>query len=138
MIFEIEFFGHENIRSNHKKTIEITKDSELTPSGDCIIGVNASHACIDLPDALKEELCNPNSKISFTFTVKPYYFTVNGNGHDGLTLSHKKDIVLRRSNFVCSRTMAVGCNKSSDLVPREMIRLLQNPHTKGMLTLKID
>ncbi|MBT3574322.1 MAG: DUF371 domain-containing protein, partial [Nitrosopumilus sp.] len=27
MRYEIEFFGHENIRSNHKKTIEITKES---------------------------------------------------------------------------------------------------------------
>jgi len=35
--YEIEFFGHENIRSNHKKTIEITKESHLTPRGDCIV-----------------------------------------------------------------------------------------------------
>jgi hypothetical protein len=48
--FEIQFSGHENIRSNHQKTIEITKESHLTPSGDCIIGVNASSSCkIQIP-----------------------------------------------------------------------------------------
>jgi uncharacterized protein len=54
MQFEIQFFGHANIRSNHKKTIEITKDSHLTTRGDCIIGVNASAGCNDLPESLKK------------------------------------------------------------------------------------
>ena len=47
MKFEIEFSGHENIRSNHQKTIEITKESHLTPRGDCIVGVNAKYSCSD-------------------------------------------------------------------------------------------
>ena len=55
MRHEIEFFGHENIRSNHKKTIEITKESHLTTRGDCIIGVRANSSCADLPDALKNK-----------------------------------------------------------------------------------
>lgn len=54
MKFEIQFSGHKNIRSNHQKTIEITKDSHLTPSGDCIIGINATCGCADLPMSLKE------------------------------------------------------------------------------------
>ena len=44
MEFKIEFSGHENIRSNHQKTIEITKESHLTPQN-CIIGVNATSSC---------------------------------------------------------------------------------------------
>ena len=54
MKFEIEFSGHENIRSNHQKTIEITKESHLTPRGDCIVGVNAKYSCADLPEELKK------------------------------------------------------------------------------------
>jgi hypothetical protein len=34
-------FGHENIRARHGKTIEFSKDCELTARGDCIIGVRA-------------------------------------------------------------------------------------------------
>ena len=48
MKIEIPFNGHENILSLHKKTIEITKDSQLTVNGDCIIGVGSNLACIDL------------------------------------------------------------------------------------------
>ena len=54
MKIEIPFSGHSNILSLHKKTIEITKDSHLTINGDCIIGVNANLACIDLPEKFKK------------------------------------------------------------------------------------
>ena len=63
MKFEIEFFGHENIRSLHQKTIEITKEETLTPSGDCIIGVKASCGCNDLPEGIKEKLKNSKPEI---------------------------------------------------------------------------
>ena len=69
MKFEIAFTGHENIRSNHQKTIEITKESNLTPRGDCIVGVNAKYSCADLPDELKNKLKSPESKVTFSIKV---------------------------------------------------------------------
>ncbi|GBL42405.1 hypothetical protein LBMAG54_04090 [Nitrosopumilaceae archaeon] len=138
MEFEIRFSGHENIRSNHQKTIEITKESHLTPSGDCIIGVNASASCADLPPLLKKKLQNPNSKVIFSIKVDKHEFNVEGRGHENLTLTHLEDIVIRKSDFVCPRTLAVKCDKSSDLIPREMILLLQNPKTHGTFTIIID
>lgn len=138
MEFEIRFSGHENIRSNHQKTIEITKESHLTPSGDCIIGVNASASCADLPPLLKKKLQNPNSKVIFSIKVGKHEFNVEGRGHENLTLTHLEDIVIRKSDFVCPRTLAVKCDKSSDLIPRDMILLLQNPKTQGTFTIIID
>lgn len=136
--FEIQFFGHENIRSNHQKTIEITKESHLTTSGDCIVGVNASTSCADLPSSLKKKLQNPNSKVLFSIKVGKHEFNVEGRGHENLLLTHMADIVIRKSNFVCPRTLAVKCDKSSDLIPREMVLLLQNPQTKGTFTIIVD
>jgi uncharacterized protein len=138
MRFEIQFSGHENIRSNHQKTIEITKESHLTPSGDCIIGVNASASCADLPLLLKKKLQNPNSKVLFSIKVGEHEFIVEGRGHEHLTLTHLEDIVIRKSDFVCPRTLAVKCDKSSDLMPREMVSLLQNPKTQGTFTITVD
>ena len=138
MRFEIQFSGHENIRSNHQKTIEITKESHLTPSGDCIIGVNASASCADLPPSLKKKLQNPNSKVIFSIKVGKHEFNVEGRGHENLILTHLEDIVIRKSDFVCPRTLAVKCDKASDLIPREMISLLQNPKTTGTFTIIID
>ena len=138
MRFEIKFSGHENIRSTHKKTIEITKDSELTPKGDCIIGVNASCSCLDLPSSLKEKLRDPKSKVKFSIKVAQYEFIVEGRGGEDLTLTHTEDIVIRKSNFVSPRTLAVKCDKASDLLPREMVTLLQDPKTKGIFTIIIE
>jgi hypothetical protein len=136
--FEIEFFGHENIRSNHKKTIEITKETELTPRGDCIVGINASYSCYDLPDSLKNKLRDPASKIQFSIKVEEHEFLLEGKGHEDLILTHKEDIVIRKSNFVCPRTLAVKCDKASDLIPREMVKLLQDPKTKGIFSIIVE
>jgi len=138
MRFEIQFYGHENIRSNHQKTIEITKESHLTPSGDCIIGVNASASCAELPQSLKKKLQDPNSKVTLSIKVGAHEFNVEGRGHENLSLTHLEDIVIRKSEFVCPRTLAVKCDKASDLIPREMISLLQNPNTIGTFTIIIE
>ena len=136
--FEIEFSGHENIRSNHQKTIEITKESHLTPRGDCIIGVNASSSCADIPVELKKRLMDPKSQVSFLIKVDEHEFLVNGMGNEELTLTHTEDIVIRKSNYVCPRTLAVKCDKASDLLPRDMVIKLQNPKTKGKFIITVD
>ena len=138
MRYEIEFFGHENIRSNHKNTIEITKESNLTPRGDCIIGVSASSSCADLPEELKNKLKNSQTNIHFLIKVDDDEFILEGKGHYNLTLTHDEDIVLRKSNFTCPRTISVKCDKASDLVPREMVTKLQNPKTKGLFIITVD
>ena len=138
MKFEIKFSGHENIRSTHKKTIEITKESNLTPQGDCIIGVNASASCSDLPGLLKEKLQDPKSKVQFSIKVGQHAFIVHGRGHQNLTLTHSEDIVIRKSDFVCPRTLAVNCDKTSDLLPREMVTLLQDPKAEGTFTITVE
>jgi len=68
MKIEIPFSGHKNILSLHKKTIEITKESQLTINGDCIIGTNSSLACIDLPEKFKKK----DTKSGFNYCI--YYY----------------------------------------------------------------
>ena len=138
MKYEIEFFGHENIRSNHKNTIEITKESHLTPRGDCIVGVSANSSCNDLPEELKNKLKNPETTVKLLTKVGDDEFSLKGKGHPNLTLTHQEDIVLRKSDFTCPRTLSVKCDKASDLVPREMVSKLQNPETKGLFIITVD
>ncbi len=138
MKFEIEFSGHENIRSNHQKTIEITKESNLTPQGDCIVGVNATSSCADLPQELKDKLRISDSKVTFSINVGEHEFVLKGKGHPNLILTHSEDIVIRKSGFICPRTLAVNCDKASNLLPREMVSLLQDPKTKGTFTITVD
>ena len=138
MKFEIEFSGHENIRSNHQKTIEITKESHLTAQGDCIVGVNATSSCADLPEDLKNKLKDANTIVTFSISVGDHEFLIKGMGHPDLLLTHSDDIVIRKSNFICPRTLAVNCDKASDMLPREMVSLLQNPKTIGTFTIIVE
>ncbi len=136
MLFEIPFYGHKNIRSLHKKTIEITTEQNLTLNGDCIIGVGASYGCNGIPEKMKKLLRNSKTNILFTIKVKNFSFKVKGKGNDELILTHPHDIVIRKSSFVCPRTLATNCNKASDSIPRQMIKALQNPDTKGIFTIE--
>ena len=138
MRFEIQFSGNEHIRSSHQKTIEITKDSHLTSQGNCIVGVNATYSCADLPQELKEKLKVPGAKVTFSIRVGKHEFTIEGKGNPDLILTHSEDIVIRKSDFICPRTLAVKCDKASDLLPREMVSLLQDPKTKGTFTITVD
>ena len=133
----IPFTGHDQILSLHEKTLEITKDTKLTPQGDCIVGVNSNISCIDLPERMKMQIQNPNSKIKFTLKAGKFTFKIHGYGSEKLTLKHVNDIVLRKSAFTCSRTIAINCDKASSDLPRDMIHLLQNPKTKGTMTIEI-
>ncbi len=63
---------------------------------------------------------------------------MEGRGDKNLTLTHTQDIVIRKSNFVSPRTLAVKCDKASDLLPREMVTLLQDPKTRGTFTIIVE
>ena len=137
MHFEIPFYGHENIRSLHQKTIEITTESELTLQGNCIIGVRASCGCNDIPEKMKNLLRASKSDVLFTITVKDLSFKVKGKGHKDLILTNTHDIVIRKSSFICPRTLATHCDKASDSIPRNIIKLLQNQDSKGVLAIDV-
>ena len=137
MHFEIPFYGHENIRSLHPKTIEITTHPNLTLNGDCIIGVKANYACNDIPERLKSLLQNSKSKISCTIIVKEIKFKIKGKGNEKLTLLNPHDIVIRKSSFVCPRTLATNCDVASDSLPRQMVKLLRNPDTSGVFAIDV-
>jgi len=133
----IPFTGHEQVLSLHEKTLEITKDDSLTSQGDCIVGVNSNTSCIDLPQKMKEKIQNSNSNIKFTLKVGKFTFTIQGQGSEKLTLKHVSDIVLRKSAFTCSRTIAINCDKASSDIPRDLVSLLQNPQTKGKMIIEV-
>ena len=138
MHFEISFNGHKNIRSLHPKTIEITTEPNLTLNGDCIIGVNASCGCNDIPEKMKNLIQNSKSEILFTISVKDVSFKIKGNGHENLILTNPHDIVIRKSSFICPRTLAIRCDLASDSIPRQMIKTLQNPDSRGIFSIDVN
>ena len=138
MKITVPFLGHKNILSLHEKTIEITKDSELTTNGDCIVGVGADISCIDLPEKMKKKIQNPKTKILFSIEANDKKFIINGYGSEKLSLKHTKDIVLRKSAFTCSRTIAIKCDRAASDMPRDFVKILQDPKTKGNMIIEVS
>ena len=137
MRFEIGFSGHANIRSLHPSTIEITRDAELTLAGDCVVGVRSKYACADVPDSLKSRLRDSATRVRIGIHVDGMLFEADARGDPAISLTHERDIVIRRSAFVCPRTLAVGCDAASDAIPREMIHSLRDARTRGTLSITV-
>ena len=134
---EIIFTGHHNVLSTHAMTIEITKAPTLSLRGDCIIGVNANKACRDLKPSLRNLLRQPNLLVKIEFEVSDLFFTMDGRSDPRLSLLNDHDIVIRKSNFACPRTVAISCNKSSSDIPRDLVYLLRNPQVQGLLRIGV-
>ena len=126
MNFKIKAKGHENVLSLHKSTFEITKDKELSLSGDCIIGLDIDKSMEDFPDEFKEKLANEDTKVIVELRTPNASDTIEGYGHHDLTLSHPTDIVCRKSTFVCSRTLMIKSNKAAIDLNRDLIKDLAN------------
>jgi len=135
---EITFQGHKNVLSLHSRTIEITKDANLTRKGDCILGVSANKACNDLDSSIKNRLKTTGTVVKISIVVEPFEFQLSGYGSNTLEISHGHDIVLRKSKYVDSRTLAVSCDKSAFDIPRNLVTLLTNAETKGMMKISVE
>jgi uncharacterized protein len=135
---QVTFYGHPNIRSLHAKTIEITKDEHLTPRGDCIIGVKADKACADLEDSLKHRLKSNSSVIKIEIMIGDESFLISGTGDERLSMLNTHDIVIRKTNFVCPRTMSVLCDKASSDMPRKLVKMLRDQETKGIFRITLE
>ena len=134
---EILAIGHENIRSTHNTTIEITRDKNLTKKGNCIIGVNSTKACFDLDPELKKKIKNQN-RIKVTLKVENLEDSFYGYGSNKLKLLDKNDIVFRKSNYICDRTVLINCTKSSLNLNRELIEKLRIPGNKLSITFEMS
>ena len=135
---EVAFYGHPNVLSLHARTIEITKDGSLTPKGDCIVGVRANKACVDLDASVKRRLASNDSIVRVEIFVNNVSFVINGHGDARLTLHNAHDIVVRKTNFTCPRTLSIRCDKASSDMPRNMVTLLQDKASKGIFRITIE
>ncbi len=122
---KIAAFGHENVLGTHKTTIEIAKVPELSKKGDCIIGVNASHSCADLPVELKAAL-KQDKKFTVILRAGELEEKITGYGSPNLILTNTHDIVLRKSSHIDDRTLLIKCDKACADLSREFISQLLN------------
>lgn len=133
----VEFRGHPMVRSTHPTTVEVTTEEYLTEQGDCIIGVGADKGCGQLDPEVREMLRREGSKVKVSIVAGGHTFAINARGDPRLVLTHPHDIVVRKSEFISDRTLAVGADASSIDIPRNIIRILRDPAARGRMEIEV-
>ncbi|MBY9002998.1 MAG: DUF371 domain-containing protein [Candidatus Lokiarchaeota archaeon] len=126
-------FGHVNVSCIHNSTIEITKENYLTDRGTCVLGINSSKACSDLDPKLKLQIWE-GAKIEVVIQVEEVHDKFYGFGSKLLPLSHEFDLVFRKSDFICDRTVLINCSKSSRDLDRNLVKSLTSSNKEIKLT----
>jgi len=136
MEYTFSCFGHGNITSKHKTTLEFTKDKYLTLKGDCIVGINADYSILQLKKFIKS--LNDNKKIIIIIEsmdndkkiVDKIKAEINPD------FNSEKDIVIRKSEYIDLRTFAIKADKAAIDLNMDLIGLLKDGDCKARITFK--
>jgi len=130
--------GHQNVRSTNKTTFEITKEAFLTKRGDCILAVSATKGASELHTKFRETARNQNARITIIIEADAEKEVVEAWGSPLLTFTHPTDLVVRKSDYVCGRTLAIRADKAACDLSRRLVERLQTPHQKVRVTLTVE
>ncbi len=130
--------GHPNIQANHPTTLMFTKDVYVSKDGDCIVAMTADKSVTDLSPQFKNAIRNSNAKITITIEAGDLKEEIKASGSPKLCLCHATDMVIRKSDYVCTRTLAICADKSSSDLSRALVEKLQDPKQKIKVTLSVE
>ncbi len=137
MVEKVIAYGHRNITGLHPTTLELSMDMEISKRADCIIGVKADRAIKDLGQVFKSGAKRLDALIQVTLRVDNIEERIIGRGHTELTFEHPSDIVIRKSDFICNRTLMIKAEKSSKEIQRDLIERLKDPREKIEMQIEI-
>jgi hypothetical protein len=118
--------GHPNVTSRHKTTFEFTKDHEIGKTADCIIGVESPVSMDNIPEEMIRAIQEEKTIITLKLETENAVDEIRGYGHPELTLDHPTDIVSRKSDFKCSRTLMINADKAACDINKKLINDLKN------------
>jgi hypothetical protein len=129
--------GHKNILATHKTTLEFTTAKYLTKKGDCIIALAANKASADLSAAFKKNLRNSQAHLILLIEAGGISEQVEAQGDPKLILANSTDMVIRKSGYICNRTLAIHADKAAQDLSRNLVEKLKNPLQTVKITLKV-
>ncbi len=130
--------GHENITSANRTTLEITRENHLTKRGDCVIALGSDKGAKDLSPQFKRAAQSENARIQITIEVDGQVEVVNAWGSPQLSLTHPTDLVVRKSDYVCGRTLAIRADKAATDLSMALIEKLRNPKQRVKIALTAE
>ncbi len=124
--------GNPNILATHETTLEITKDTELTEKGDCIIAVSADFSLQQLQRLIGS--CSSKGKIKLTIETAGIKEEITAVVNEAFGSDH--EIVFRKGNFLSERTLGVCTDKSAADVERRLAEKLKDAKTVVSVTIE--
>lgn len=118
--------GHEHVSAEHKSTLELTSDDWLTPAGDCILAIEADRTPAGFADEFKQACAHADARIQITLEADGHIETIVGRGDPALTFEGDRSAVVRTSDYVDDRTVAVGTDKAAADLDRDLVAALSN------------
>jgi len=116
--------GHENVSATHASTFEVTSDEFLTPAGDCIVGIEADRTPSAFDETLTDACQDANATIVITLEVGDYSERIEASGDPRLTFESDRSLVVRTSDYVDDRTVAVKADKAAGDLDRDLVNVL--------------
>jgi uncharacterized protein len=136
---EIAFgFGHENIQATHHATLEFTKDNNVSINGDCIIAVSVDRGLADLSVEFKKAMRQLGTTLTITVEVDGLSEQIQARGSPLLVLTNATEMVVRKSDYISDRTLAIHADKAAKDLSRELVAKLKNPKQKVKITFKVQ
>ncbi len=120
----IQASGHENVRGAHESTFEITSDDYLTPAGDCILGIEANRVPADFSAEFIDACKRQPTSITITLEAADYTDTVEALGSPELTFESDRSAVIRTSDYIDDRTVAIAASKAAGDIDRDLVEAL--------------
>ncbi len=120
--------GHPNIRATHAKTLELTRDPDVTQRGTCIVGTASTHDPADLRrlrGRVTVDLAVGDHVQRFEALLSPFFL-------DDDSLVFRRGPILRQRTFAGEATAA-----AADL-DRDLVHLLGAPGAELRVTLTSD
>jgi 16S rRNA (cytidine1402-2'-O)-methyltransferase len=118
--------GHPRISGSHTKTVELTRDTEVTGRATCVVGVRSEHdddELMKLRGDVEVTLGAGGITDSFTATISPFFL-----GDDAL--------VFRRGPGLRGRTLAYDASKAATEIDRDLVRAMGAGDTDVAVTIR--
>lgn len=127
--------GHENILARDEDCFEITTNKD--PKGeDSVIAIRADKACNGLNEAFKTA-AKSATKMEITIEAGDIVENIIAYGSPALKLTDANEIVIRKSDLIDGKTVAILADKAANELSVTMKEMLKDPKTEVKITLEV-
>lgn len=135
--FSFKAWGDGKITSTHRTTLEITKEGVKTGYGDCIVATRSEVGLRDLPEDLKREARVEGVPMAVVLEAGGAAQLIRGRGSPALTFESGHEMVVRKSGYVCGRTLMVHANKAAAELGKSYIEAVRDGKMDIRVTLVV-